>query len=264
MKKIMAVDKKARILNVVALIAAAALLSCKGAAGDPPPPENSTPEAAVELVNASGRAGVCKDIAARLGLGVTGEIKNHRNGDGRLDYTLAETTILCDDRLRAQAEALRDKLGFGRIVGAPGSEVVEVRVGWDAPEPAFAEAPSDGVLVSKSETTLYFYEGGKITHIWPCAIGKPESPTPAGRYNVTVTMEKPTWYWQGKAIPPGPENGLGDWFIGINKKGYGIHGTNEPPSIGTAASHGCVRMYNEDAGALVKLVSPGTPVVIIE
>jgi len=260
----MTADKKTRIFNVAALIVAAALVSCKGAAEDPQPPENNVPEAAVEVVNASGRAGVCKDIAARIGAKVSADVKNHRTAEGRLDYSLAETAILYDDRFRTQAEALRDELGFGRLVAAPGSEVIEVLVGWDAPEPEFAEAPSDGVLVSKSEITLYFFEDGKITHIWPCAIGKPESPTPAGRYKVTVTMEKPTWYWQGKAIPPGPENGLGDWFIGINKKGYGIHGTNEPPSIGGAVSHGCVRMYNEDAGALVKLVSPGTPVVIVE
>jgi hypothetical protein len=260
----MTVDKKTRIFNVAVLVVAAALVSCKGAAEDPRPAEHNAPEAAITIVNASGRAGVCKDIAARLGAEIAGEIKNYQNGEGRLDYSLTETTILYDDRFRSQAEALRDELGFGHIAAAPGSEVIEVLVGRDAPEPAFAEAPVDGVLVSKSEITLYFFEDGKITHIWPCAIGKPESPTPAGRYKVTVTMEKPTWYWQGKAIPPGPENGLGDWFIGINKKGYGIHGTNEPPSIGGAVSHGCVRMYNEDAGALVKLVSPGTPVVIVE
>ena len=256
-------NKKTRMFNVAALIVAGALLSCKGAAEDPPP-ENKAPEAAITIVNAAGRAGVCKDIASGLGPGVVGEVENYQNGEGRLDYSLAETTILCDDKFRSQAEEVRAELGFGRIVAEPGSEVIEVRVGRDAPEPEFAEAPAEGVLVSKSEITLYFYEDGKITHIWPCAIGKTETPTPAGRYKVTVTMEKPTWYWQGKAIPPGPENGLGDWFIGISKKGYGIHGTNEPPSIGSAASHGCVRMYNEDAGALVAMVSPGTPVVIVE
>jgi lipoprotein-anchoring transpeptidase ErfK/SrfK len=260
----MTANRKRRIFNVAALIVAGALVSCKGAADDPQPPENRVPEASVTIVNASGRAGVCKDIAARLGTRVTGGIENYHNGDGRVDYSLTETTILCDEAFRPQAEALREGLGFGRVVEAAGSEVIEVRVGRDAPEPTFAEAPSDGVLVSKSEIALYFFEDGEITHVWPCAVGKPESPTPAGRYRVTVTMEKPTWYWQGKAIPPGPENGLGDWFIGINKKGYGIHGTNEPPSIGSAASHGCVRMYNEDAGALVKMVSPGTPVVIID
>jgi lipoprotein-anchoring transpeptidase ErfK/SrfK len=44
-------------------------------------------------------------------------------------------------------------------------------------------------------------------------------PAPTGRYKVMVALAKPTWYWQGKVIPPGPENGLGDRFIGINKKG---------------------------------------------
>jgi len=259
-----ATDYKNRMFNVAALIVAAALVSCNGAADNPRPSTNSAPEAPLEVVNAAGRAGVCKDIAAQLGIEVAEEIKNYTNGEGRVDYSLKETTILCDDRFRLQAEGIREELGFGLVVAAAGSETVEVVIGWDAPEPEFAGAPADGILISKSEKTLYFFGDGEITRIWPCAIGKPETATPAGRFEVTVTLEKPTWYWQGKAIPPGPDNGLGDWFIGINKKGYGIHGTNEPPSIGTAASHGCVRMYNEDAGALVEMVSPGTPVVIVE
>jgi len=253
-----------RMFGVAALIVAGTLASCNGAADNPAPTVEPVPEARVEFANAAGRSAVCRDIAARLGLEAPAEIDNYTNGDGRVDYSLAETTILCDERFRPQAEALREKLGFGRVVAAPGAETVKIVVGWDAPAPEFAEAPSDGVLVSKSEIALYFFEGGEITRIWPCAVGKSETPTPAGRYEVTVTLKDPTWYWQGKAIPPGPENGLGEWFIGINKKGYGIHGTNEPPSIGTAASHGCVRMYNEDAGALVGMVSPGTPVVIVE
>jgi hypothetical protein len=252
------------IFGVAALFVAIALTGCNGAADDARPPVNSLPEAPLKVVNAAGRAGVCRDIAAKLGVHGAAEIENYRNGAGRVDYSLAETTILCDAKFRPQAERVRGELGVGRVVEAAGLEAVEVVVGWDAPEPYFDEPPADGVVISKSENALYVFEGGKITRIWPCATGKAETPTPVGRYKVTVTLEKPTWYWKGQAIPPGPDNGLGDWFIGINKKGYGIHGTNEPPSIGTAVSHGCVRLYNEDAGALVKMVSPGMPVVIVE
>jgi hypothetical protein len=156
------------------------------------------------------------------------------------------------------------KLGFGAVVPGAGVGGSEVIAGWDAAEMSFAEAPENGVFVDKSEKAVCFFEDGELTHIWPCATGKPETPTPAGRFEVTATLEKPTWFWRGKVIPPGPDNGLGDWFIGINKKRYGIHGTNEPASIRKAVSHGCVRMYNDDAGELVKLVSRGTPVVIVE
>lgn len=176
----------------------------------------------------------------------------------------ADVKVLDGGARGGVCESVVAKLGLGAVVPSAGVEEVEGIVGWDAAEMSFAEAPENGVFVDKSEKAVCFFEDGELTHIWPCATGKPESPTPAGRFEVTVTLEKPTWYWEGKAIPPGPDNGLGDWFIGINKKGYGIHGTNEPSSIRNAVSHGCVRMYNDDAGELFRLVSPGTPVVIVE
>ena len=218
----------------------------------------------VKVLNGGARGEVCKSVAAKLGVELRGDVESYRDADGKIDYSLRETTILCDEKYRLQAEGLRDKLGFGAVVPGAAVESIEVIVGWDAAEMSFAEAPENGVFVDKSEKAVYFIEDGELTHIWPCATGKRETPTPAGRFEVTATLEKPTWYWEGKAIPPGPDNGLGDWFIGINKKRYGIHGTNEPPSIRKAVTHGCVRMYNDDAGELVKLVSPGTPVVIVE
>lgn len=251
----------------LALAATTLLFSgCRGKAEELSAPAEGAPHADVKIVNGAGRAAVCREIAGRLGLegAAEAELEGYRNGDGELDYSVEETMILADAAYRGQAEAIRATLGFGAIAEAPGLEVVEVVVGWDAGEPAFAEAPADGVYVSKSERAVYFYRDGQLTHTWPCAIGKAETPTPTGKFEVTTTLEKPTWYWQGKAIPPGPDNGLGDWFIGISKKGYGLHGTNEPPSIGTSASHGCIRMYNDDAGELVTLVSPGTAVVIAE
>ncbi len=245
-------------LTVTALIIYAEL-GCHGSAENASAP----PEAPVVVFNGAGRAVVCEGISAKLGA-EPGTVAGFRNGDGELDYSVRETLIKCDARYSAQAGALRKKLGFGVVSPQPGLKNVQVVVGWDAPLPPFDSPPSDGIYIDKSEKAVYYFRNGELSRIWPCAIGKEDTPTPTGRYEVTVTLEKPTWYWQGEAIPPGPENGLGDWFIGINKRGYGLHGTNEPPSIGTAASHGCVRMYNDDAGELVKMVSPGTPVVIAE
>lgn len=246
------------ILTVAALIIYAAL-GCRGSAEN----ASSQPEAPVVVLNGAGRAVVCEGISAKLGA-EPAAVAGFRNGDGELDYSVRETLVRCDGRFSTQARTLREKLGFGVISFQHGLKNVEVVVGWDAPAPYFESPPTDGVYIDKSEKAVYFFRNGELSRIWPCAIGKEETPTPTGRYEVTVTLEKPTWYWRGKAIPPGPENGLGDWFIGINKKGYGLHGTNEPLSIGTAASHGCVRMYNDDAGELVKLVSSGTPVMIAE
>jgi hypothetical protein len=249
---------KSIALAVAALIICAAL-GCRGSAENAFAP----PEAPVVILNGAGRAVVCEGISVKLG-GEPGAVAGFRNGDGELDYSVRETLIRCDGRYSTQAEAVRGRLGFGVVSLQPGLKNVEVVVGWDAPQPSFDSPPTDGVYIDKSEKAIYYFRKGELSRIWPCAIGKEETPTPTGRYEVTVALEKPTWYWRGEAIPPGPENGLGDWFIGINKRGYGLHGTNEPPSIGTAASHGCVRMYNDDAGELVKMVSPGTPVVIAE
>jgi lipoprotein-anchoring transpeptidase ErfK/SrfK len=254
----------ARSLALIAVAGATALAGCNGRAEELPGSGEEAARAKVKILNGAGRGSVCQELAAVFGLPAEDTIEGYRNAAGELDYSVEETVILADEAYRSQAEAIRATLGFGAVAEAPGLEVVEVVVGWDADEPTFAEAPADGVYVSKVEKAVYFYSGGRLTHIWPCAIGKPETPTPTGKFEVTTTIEKPTWYWRGEAIPPGPDNGLGDWFIGISKKAYGLHGTNEPPSIGTAASHGCIRMYNEDAGELVTLVSPGTPVVIGE
>jgi len=243
----------------------AALMACgqgENAVRTTPPP--APPAPAVTVVNGAGRADICRALAARLGADVKTTFSERRVAEGRLDYGLATTSILADPANLARANEIRDKLGVGAVTAQAGLKDIQVVVGWDAAAEPPAGAPTDGVLVSKAEKAVFFYRGGKLANVWPCAIGKPASPTPAGTYEVTVTLAKPTWYWQGKAIPPGPDNGLGDWFIGINKKGYGLHGTNEPESIGTAASHGCIRMYNEDAGALVALVHAGTPVVITE
>ncbi len=84
------------------------------------------------------------------------------------------------------------------------------------------------------------------------AIGKPETPTPKGN-----------WYVQNKKIlaDPGP---FGTHWIGLNFPGYGIHGTNQTTSIGTAASGGCIRMYNHDVQYVFDHVSIGTPVIITD
>lgn len=245
-------------------VVAAALAGCRGSAENARGMPAAAPEAAVVVLNGAGRGEVCEAVAAKLGVELPNGVDGHRDGDGELDYSVRETLIRCDERYMKQAEGVRQNLGFGTVSYEKGLDRIEIVVGWDAPASSFDRAPASGIYIDKSENAVYFFEDGELADVWPCAVGKAETPTPTGRFEVTVTLEKPTWYWQGKAIPPGPENGLGDWFIGINKKGYGLHGTNEPPSIGTAASHGCVRMYNDDAGELVKVVSPGTPVVIVE
>jgi lipoprotein-anchoring transpeptidase ErfK/SrfK len=63
-------------------------------------------------------------------------------------------------------------------------------------------------------------------------------------------------------LPPGPNNPVGVLWMGLNKKGIGIHGTNNPETIGRAASHGCIRLANWDAARVKDLVGPGNAVEI--
>jgi len=247
-------------------IAAAVLLTgCAAKNADSVQPPAGKPETApvIVITNGCGRTDACRAAAVKLGL-ASSTFKANTGPEGRITFEQRETEIECAAADEAAARACRDKLGFGAVKVIPGADGIQVIVGWDGVPAEPKRAPTTGVLISKTEMAVYRFEGGALANVWPCAIGKPESPTPAGDYEVTVTLEDPTWYWQGKAIPPGPENGLGKWFIGINKKGYGVHGTNEPASIGTAASHGCVRMYNEDVSELVTVVKAGTPVIIVE
>ena len=92
------------------------------------------------------------------------------------------------------------------------------------------------------------------------AVGAPETPSPTGTFQVVTRVPDPAWYQPGKVVPPGPGNPLGPRWIGLSQKGYGIHGTNSPRSIGKAKSHGCIRMRNADVEELFELIDVGDAV----
>ena len=96
--------------------------------------------------------------------------------------------------------------------------------------------------------------------VYDVAVGKTSTPSPTGKHRVINRVENPTWYAHGKAVPPGKTNPLGTRWIGLSVKGYGIHGTNVPRSIGKAASHGCIRMKNGDVEDLFSRVEAGAEV----
>jgi hypothetical protein len=92
-------------------------------------------------------------------------------------------------------------------------------------------------------------------------VGAEVSRSPEGDFTVINRLENPTYYRPGKVIGPGKENPLGTRWMGLSKKGYGIHGTNEPASIGKAASHGCIRMRQRDLEELFTMVHMGDKVM---
>ncbi|MDS1030297.1 peptidoglycan-binding protein [Bacillota bacterium LX-D] len=109
---------------------------------------------------------------------------------------------------------------------------------------------SISIDVQKFRLTLL--KNGVIQATYPVAVGKPNTPTPIGNW---VIIEK--------LVNPGGPFGARWMRLNVPWGGYGIHGTNNPASIGSPASHGCVRMYNEDVIKLFAIVPIGTPVKII-
>jgi len=128
------------------------------------------------------------------------------------------------------------------------------------------------ILVDISERRLYLYDKGQLVKEYGVAVGTPGHPTPKGDFKITLKRYRPTWSNPGSAwaanmpasIPPGPSNPLGTRALNIDSPGIRIHGTSADGSIGTAASHGCMRMHRWDIEDLYERVEVGTPVVIID
>ena len=130
---------------------------------------------------------------------------------------------------------------------------------------------AETIVIKRSINRLYLYDLGKLRRTFKVATGQAIYPTPKGVWHIVVKWKNPTWYpptqdaWARglKPVPPGPGNPLGTRWMGLNAPGVGIHGTDEPASIGYSASHGCVRMQVPDAEWLFDHVEVGTTVYIL-
>lgn len=113
------------------------------------------------------------------------------------------------------------------------------------------------IVVSIPDRTLAVVENGRVVLKFRVSVGAPESPSPAGEFRVINRVTNPVYYHPGDVIPAGPDNPVGPRWIGLNVKGYGIHGTNEPRLIGQDVSHGCIRLRNRDVKELFARVRVG-------
>ncbi|MDD4334609.1 MAG: L,D-transpeptidase family protein [Desulfotomaculaceae bacterium] len=108
------------------------------------------------------------------------------------------------------------------------------------------------IIIDMDNLTLTLFNKGEFYKKYPVAMGKYETPTPVGNWKIISMYNNPPdvmgTRWMGLNIPYGQ---------------YGIHGTNNPHSIGSFASHGCIRMFNNDAEEIYHMVTSGTPVIII-
>jgi lipoprotein-anchoring transpeptidase ErfK/SrfK len=117
-------------------------------------------------------------------------------------------------------------------------------------------------LISIPDRKLAVLDGGTVIATFPIAVGAAVSPSPRGEFKIVSRVSNPTYYHTGKVIPPGKDNPLGTRWLGLSQKGYGLHGTNVPRSVGHAASHGCIRLRNRDIERLFALLRTGDTVVI--
>lgn len=131
------------------------------------------------------------------------------------------------------------------------------------PEPK----PITNLVISLTDRKVYVYREGELFAQYPIAIGRQGWETPTGEFAVLQMQQNPTWQhpFTGELVPPGPENPLGSRWIGFWTDGInyiGFHGTPNAETVGQAASHGCIRMYDQDVVALFNLVEVGTRVEV--
>jgi lipoprotein-anchoring transpeptidase ErfK/SrfK len=163
-----------------------------------------------------------------------------------------------DSRFTARTEKALKRYQKKRGVAVTG--VVDTRT---------REAMVGRIVISISQRRLRLIRDGKVAISYRVAVGQAAYPTPTGTYEIIDKQVDPAWFppdspWAKGlgSIPPGPGNPLGTRWIGTSAPAIGIHGTYADSSIGTAASHGCLRMHIPEVEALYEQVTLGMPVEI--
>jgi lipoprotein-anchoring transpeptidase ErfK/SrfK len=167
-----------------------------------------------------------------------------------------------------------DHLQPGEVLKVPNVlpfEIEKLTEGKTAENPAFAGRK---IYVDTKERLLEVFDNNQLVCVFPITPGSKTLPAPIGTWKI---LGASIWPWfrydEGMLnygvrtddyynLPPGPKNLVGVLWMSLNKTGIGIHGTNNPETIGRAASHGCIRLANWDVARLKDLVSVGDAVFI--
>jgi L,D-transpeptidase ErfK/SrfK len=138
--------------------------------------------------------------------------------------------------------------------------------------------PREGIVINLAEYRLYYYPKGRnVVYTYPLGIGREGWSSPVANARITAMTPNPGWTPPKSIleehaangdplpayVPPGPNNPLGPYKMGLSVPGYLIHGSNKKFGIGMRVSHGCFRMYNPNVLKLATMVSVGTSVRII-
>jgi L,D-transpeptidase ErfK/SrfK len=136
---------------------------------------------------------------------------------------------------------------------------------------------SDGIIINLPQRMLFRMRGSKVDKAYPVGLGRPDWPTDTGKFTITSRQEGKTWFVPPsiqqemallgepvrEQIPPGPENPLGKYWMGLSLPGLGIHGTIAPESIYHFQSHGCIRLHPDDAAEMFATTNKGDAGIII-
>lgn len=160
--------------------------------------------------------------------------------------------------------------GSGASAGPVSSGKPEAARTVTATQPESA-AEEMRVVINIPSRTLWVYEGERIIRYFPVGVGRPGFPTPVGKFSIIRKVLDPGWenpYLSAgeMRLAPGQDNPLGTRWMGFLRDPggeYGMHGTDNPGSVGKFSSHGCVRLKVPDAEALFEMVDVGTPVEVI-
>lgn len=180
----------------------------------------------------------------------------------------------------------RNGLGYREMqIANPGVDMWVPEPGTEVTLPTrfiLPHAPREGLVLNVAEMRLYYYPEPNpgepaVVETYPVSIGRQDWSTPIGATRVVDKQANPWWYppesikqeaaARGEtipdAVPPGPENPLGEYKIRLSLPGYLIHGTNRPWGVGMRVTHGCVRMYPEDIEGLFPRLPVGTEMHIV-
>lgn len=136
------------------------------------------------------------------------------------------------------------------------------------------DAPHEGLVINRPELRLYYFPGNGPVQTYSIGVGKDGLNTPVGKTWVVRKQVHPTWHpteasfrekpWLPKAVPPGPDNPMGDYAMYLGWPAYAIHGTNRVYGVGRRVSHGCIRLYPEGIEKLFREVPVGTKVTVVD
>lgn len=174
--------------------------------------------------------------------------------------------LVCDQA--TPANAIRRRI-LDELNGIPGNAAITMSIAT-VPPAVTPETLGKTIVVNLSQKRVYLFNGPWLERSFPCAIGQKSYPTPTGDFWIVNKVMFPSWTNPGsrwaakmpKSIKPGANNPLGTRALYLNASGIRIHGTSNDGSIGTAASHGCMRLHRADIEDLYPLVPIGTPVFI--